>query len=43
LMNQANKGSMNCLEQLGLTPASSARCRALPEAENKTGIEEYFN
>jgi hypothetical protein len=43
LMHQANKGLLHCLEQLGLTPASSGRCRALPGAEKKTGIEAYFN
>ncbi|HMF85957.1 MAG TPA: hypothetical protein VK598_06370 [Nitrospiraceae bacterium] len=43
LMHQAHEELLHCLEQLGLTPASAARCRALPGAGKKSGIEEYFN
>jgi hypothetical protein len=44
-MFQAMKGLTGCLEQLGLTPASAARCHPLPLAKKKEtgGIESYFD
>ena len=45
LMSQAAKGLTSCLEQLGLTPASAARCHALPAATKKEpgGLDSYFD
>ena len=45
LMSQAMKGLTTCLEHLGLTPASAARCHALPAAPKKErgGLESYFD
>lgn len=44
LMSQAMKGLTSCLEDLGLTPASAARCHVLPAATKKErgGLESYF-
>jgi phage terminase small subunit len=44
LMSQAAKGLTNCLEHLGLTPASAGRTHALPlpTKEERGGIESYF-
>ena len=44
LMFQAMKGLTGCLEQLGLTLASAARCHALPVAKKRErgGIDSYF-
>lgn len=45
LMSQAMKGLTNCLEHLGLTPASAARAHALPAPTKKErgGLESYFD